>query len=40
MNTEQIICLCIAAPVALAIIAYTIRAVRKDEREAVRKELE
>lgn len=40
MNQTQIICLCIAAPVALAIIAYTIRAVRKDEREAVRKELE
>lgn len=40
MNTEQIICACIAAPVALAIAIYTIRAVKKDEREAVKKELE
>ena len=36
----NIVCACIAAPVALAIIIYTIRAVVKDEREAVRKELE
>lgn len=36
----NIACICIAAPVALAIIVYTIRAVVKDEREAVRKELE
>ena len=39
MNQTQIICLCIAAPVSLAIIAYTIRAVREDEREATMKEL-
>ena len=30
----NIVCACIAAPVALAIIIYTIRAVLKDEREA------
>ena len=40
VNAEQIICICIAAPVALTIIAYTVRAVVKDEREAIRKELE
>lgn len=36
----NLVCACIAAPVALAIIVYTIRAVLKDEREAIRKELE
>ena len=36
----NIVCACIAAPVALAIIIYTIRTVLKDEREAIRKELE
>lgn len=33
----NIVCACIAAPVALAIIIYTIRAVVKDEREASKK---
>ena len=33
----NIICACIAAPVALAIAIYTIRAVRNDEREASKK---
>lgn len=36
----NIVCACIAAPVALAIIVYTIRTVLKHEREAIRKELE
>lgn len=30
----NIVCACIAAPVALVIAIYTIRAVRNDEREA------
>lgn len=36
----NLVCFCVAAPVALAIIIYTVCAVRKDEREAIRKELE
>lgn len=36
----NIVCACIAAPVALAIIIYTIRTVVKDRRETIRKELE
>ena len=33
----NLVCACIAAPVALAIAIYTIRAVKKDEREASKK---